>query len=44
VGHFCVLWGIRCGDASDIYNLFRNIGGSIGISVAFTLLIRHQHI
>jgi DHA2 family multidrug resistance protein len=42
VGHFCVLWGIRCGDASDIYNLFRNIGGSIGISVAFTLLTRRS--
>jgi len=30
----------QIGNASGIYNLFRNIGGSIGISVASTLLTR----
>src|SRR5271154_301056 len=30
----------QIGNASGIYNLFRNIGGSIGISIASTLLTR----
>jgi DHA2 family multidrug resistance protein len=29
------------GNASGLYNLMRNIGGSIGISLAQTLLTRH---
>jgi DHA2 family multidrug resistance protein len=32
----------QIGNASGIYNLFRNIGGSIGISVASTLLTRRS--
>ncbi len=30
------------GNASGLYNLLRNVGGSIGISVVNTLLARHQ--
>jgi DHA2 family multidrug resistance protein len=30
--------------ASGIYNLFRNLGGSIGISVVNTLIARHQQV
>ena len=32
----------QVGNASGLYNLFRNIGGSIGISVVETLLTRHS--
>jgi DHA2 family multidrug resistance protein len=32
----------QIGNASGIYNLIRNIGGSVGISVAQTLLVRHS--
>jgi DHA2 family multidrug resistance protein len=32
----------QIGNASGIFNLFRNVGGSIGISVAQTLLTRRQ--
>lgn len=38
----------KMGDASSLFNLMRNIGGSVGIAVAVTLLSRraqfHQHI
>jgi MFS transporter, DHA2 family, multidrug resistance protein len=34
----------QIGNASGIYNLFRNIGGSIGISVASTLLTRRADV
>jgi MFS transporter, DHA2 family, multidrug resistance protein len=30
--------------ASGIYNLFRNLGGSIGIAVVNTLLVRHEQV
>jgi DHA2 family multidrug resistance protein len=30
------------GNASGLYNLFRNIGGSIGISVVNTIIARHE--
>ena len=32
------------GNASGLYNLMRNIGGSIGISVVETILARHQQV
>jgi MFS transporter, DHA2 family, multidrug resistance protein len=32
------------GNASGLYNLMRNIGGSIGISVVETILARHQQL
>ncbi len=32
------------GNASGLYNLLRNIGGSIGISVVNTLVVRHQQL
>jgi MFS transporter, DHA2 family, multidrug resistance protein len=32
------------GNASGLYNLMRNIGGSIGISVVQTILARHQQL
>ncbi len=32
------------GNASGLYNLFRNIGGSIGISVVNTIVSRHQQV
>jgi MFS transporter, DHA2 family, multidrug resistance protein len=32
------------GNASGLYNLFRNIGGSIGISVVNTIVSRHEQI
>jgi MFS transporter, DHA2 family, multidrug resistance protein len=32
------------GNASGLYNLMRNIGGSIGISVVNTLVVRHEQL
>ena len=32
------------GNASGLYNLFRNIGGSIGISVVNTIVARHEQL
>jgi MFS transporter, DHA2 family, multidrug resistance protein len=32
------------GNASGLYNLFRNIGGSIGISVVNTIVSRHEQV
>lgn len=32
------------GNASGLYNLMRNIGGSVGISVVQTILVRHQQL
>ena len=32
------------GNASGLYNLFRNIGGSVGISVVNTIVARHQQV
>jgi MFS transporter, DHA2 family, multidrug resistance protein len=32
------------GNASGIYNLMRNVGGSIGISVVNTVLVRHEQV
>src|SRR6202035_5193927 len=32
------------GSASGLYNLFRNIGGSIGISVVNTIVARHEQL
>jgi len=32
------------GNASGLYNLMRNIGGSIGISVVNTLIVRHEQL
>lgn len=32
------------GNASGLYNLMRNVGGSIGISVVNTLLLRHEQL
>ena len=32
------------GNASGLYNLMRNVGGSIGISVVNTLLARHEQV
>ncbi len=32
------------GNASDLYNLLRNIGGSIGISVVNTIVARHEQL
>jgi DHA2 family multidrug resistance protein len=34
----------QIGNASGLYNLMRNIGGSIGISIVDTLVSRHQQI
>ena len=34
----------QIGNASGLYNLMRNIGGSIGISMVNTLLLRHQQV
>ncbi len=34
----------QIGNASGLYNLLRNIGGSVGISVVNTLIARHQQI
>ena len=34
----------QIGNASGLYNLLRNIGGSVGISVVDTILARHQQI
>jgi len=32
------------GNASGLYNLMRNIGGSVGISIVQTVLVRHQQL
>ncbi len=32
------------GNASGLYNLFRNVGGSIGISIVNTVVARHQQV
>ena len=32
------------GNASGLYNLLRNIGGSIGISVVNTIVARHEQL
>lgn len=32
------------GNASGLYNLFRNVGGSVGISVVNTVVARHQQL
>jgi DHA2 family multidrug resistance protein len=32
------------GNASGLYNLFRNVGGSIGISVVNTIVARHEQL
>jgi DHA2 family multidrug resistance protein len=32
------------GNASGLYNLSRNIGGSIGISIVNTIVVRHQQL
>jgi len=32
------------GNATGLYNLLRNVGGSIGISIVNTLIARHQQI
>jgi hypothetical protein len=32
----------QIGNASGLYNLFRNIGGSMGISVVNTIVARHS--
>jgi len=32
------------GNASGLYNLFRNVGGSIGISIVNTLVARHEQL
>jgi DHA2 family multidrug resistance protein len=34
----------QIGNASGLYNLLRNVGGSIGISIVSTLVARHQQI
>ena len=34
----------QIGNASGIYNLFRNVGGSIGISLVNTLVARHEQL
>lgn len=34
----------RIGNASGIYNLFRNLGGSVGISLVETIIARHEQI
>jgi DHA2 family multidrug resistance protein len=34
----------KMGNATSIYNLMRNIGGSIGIATATTLLVRRSHV
>ena len=32
------------GNASGLYNLLRNIGGSVGISVVNTIVARHEQV
>jgi DHA2 family multidrug resistance protein len=32
------------GNASGLYNLMRNVGGSVGISIVNTLLVRHEQV
>jgi len=32
------------GNASGLYNLFRNVGGSVGISIVNTIVARHQQL
>ena len=32
------------GNASGLYNLFRNVGGSIGISLVNTIIARHEQL
>jgi MFS transporter, DHA2 family, multidrug resistance protein len=32
------------GNASGLYNLMRNVGGSIGISIVNTMLVRHEQV
>ncbi len=32
------------GNASGLYNLMRNVGGSIGIAVVNTMLVRHEQV
>ena len=32
------------GNASGLYNLFRNVGGSIGISIVNTIVARHEQL
>ncbi len=34
----------QIGNASGLYNLFRNIGGSIGISLVETIIARHEQV
>ena len=34
----------RIGNASGLYNLLRNVGGSIGISIVNTIVARHQQL
>jgi DHA2 family multidrug resistance protein len=34
----------QIGNASGLYNLFRNVGGSIGISVVNTVVARHEQL
>ncbi len=34
----------QIGNASGLYNLFRNIGGSIGISIVETVIARHEQV
>jgi len=34
----------QIGNASGLYNLLRNIGGSIGISVVNTIVTRHTQV
>lgn len=34
----------QIGNASGLYNLFRNIGGSIGISIVETIIARHEQV
>ncbi len=34
----------QIGNASGLYNLFRNVGGSIGISVVNTIVARHEQL
>jgi len=34
----------QIGNASGLYNLFRNVGGSVGISIVNTILARHEQL
>jgi MFS transporter, DHA2 family, multidrug resistance protein len=34
----------QVGNASGLYNLFRNIGGSVGISIVNTIVVRHAQL